>query len=108
MKDNNVFLKHISDEVNYIVKVTETIKHADLLGDETLKRAVLRSLEIIGEASKNFSKDFKEKHNDVQWKEISGLRDKLIHDYFGIDWEIVWDVVKNEIPALKDKLEKII
>ncbi len=69
------------------------------------QRACLRSLEVIGEATKNLSKEFKEKYPEVEWRKIAGLRDKLIHHYFGVKWEIVWDVVKNEIPAIKHKVE---
>ncbi len=73
--------------------------------DREEQRAWLRSLEVIGEATKNLSKEFKEKYPEVEWRKIGGLRDKLIHHYFGVKWEIVWDVVKNEIPAIKLKVE---
>src|SRR3989339_623219 len=74
---------------------------------ETLKRALSRSLEIIGEASKNLSDKFKNNHPEVEWKKIAGLRDKLIHSYFGVDWYTVWDVVRIKIPELKNQLEKL-
>ena len=79
----------------------------NLLKDETLKRALARSLEIIGEAAKNISEGFKEKHTDINWKELAGLRDKLIHYYFGLKWERVWDVIKNVIPDIEEKLKVI-
>lgn len=69
------------------------------------QRAWLRSLEVIGEATKNLSTEFKEMHPLVEWRKIAGLRDKLIHHYFGVKWEIVWDVVKNEMPSVKPKIE---
>ena len=108
MKDNLVFIKHILDEVNYILIETRELSFDKLIINETLKKALTRSLEIIGEASKNISSDFKEKHPDVEWKEMAGLRDKLIHFYFGVDWNIVWDIIKNKIPDLKNKLEKLV
>jgi len=77
------------------------------MDDETLKRALSRSLEIIGEASKNLSDKFKNNHPEVEWKKIAGLRDKLIHSYFGVDWYTVWDVVRIKIPELKNQLEKL-
>ena len=108
MKDDKVFIKHILDEVNYILKKTSKITFSQLEKDETLKRALLRSLEIIGGATKNLSNDFKNKNSIIKWKEIAGLRDKLIHFYFGVKWDIVWSVFKNKIPELKTKIETIL
>lgn len=79
-----------------------------MLIDEVLKRAFIRSLEIIGESTKNLSTDFREKHPDINWRELTGLRDKLIHYYFGIKLERVWDVIKNVIPNIESKLKKIL
>jgi uncharacterized protein with HEPN domain len=76
--------------------------------DETLKRAFVRSLEVIGEAAKNISSEFRQKHPDIEWRELTGLRDKLIHRCFGVQWEIVWDVVKNKIPQLRRRIEGIL
>ncbi|MBI4824678.1 MAG: DUF86 domain-containing protein [Nitrospirae bacterium] len=108
MRDDSAFVKHIIDEINYIIKETKDLDYATLTGNETLKRAVVRSLEIIGEATKNLSPEFKEKYPDVEWKEMAGLRDKLIHFYFGVDWDTVWDVIKNKIPELEGKLKKLL
>ena len=73
-----------------------------------MHRATTRSIEIMGEATKNISPDFRRKYREIEWKEIAAMRDKIIHFYFGIKWEIVLDVIKNKIPALKPKIEKII
>ena len=75
----------------------------DLMTDPVLERACLRSLEIIGEAVKNISDDLKNENPEIEWRKIAGLRDKLIHHYFGVDWEIVWNVIKNKIPENKKK-----
>ena len=103
------YLKHINDECLYILSV---IKHEtqkdDFLDDETLKRAVVRSLEIIGEATKNIPADFKLKWNEISWKNMAGMRDRLIHDYLGINYSIVWDVVKNKIPELSIQILEVI
>ncbi|OGC04025.1 hypothetical protein A2276_05350 [candidate division WOR-1 bacterium RIFOXYA12_FULL_43_27] len=107
MKDDGVFLRHILDEIDYLLKRTKTLTFDQLMDDETLKRALSRSLEIIGEASKNLSDKFKNNHPEVEWKKIAGLRDKLIHSYFGVDWYTVWDVVRIKIPELKNQLEKL-
>lgn len=82
MKDDKVFIYHIRDEIQYILKETKEIDFDSLMGNETLKRALIRSLEVIGEATKNLSKEFKERNPEIEWKEIAGLRDKLIHFLF--------------------------
>ena len=64
-------------------------------------------MEIIGEASKNISEEFKVKNKEIEWKELSGLRDILIHRYFGVDWKIIWDVLVNRIPGLEEKISKL-
>ncbi len=73
-----------------------------------MKRACSRSLEIIGEAVKNLSPDFKKRYKETEWKKISGLRDKMIHGYFGVNWDIVWDVIRNQIPKLREQVESIL
>ena len=100
-------LQHIRDEVNYILTTSKNLTFDDFSTNETLIRAFSRSLEIIGEASKKIPKSFKDKHTDIPWRQISGMRDKLIHDYFGVDLEIVWDVVQNRLPELKKQLIRI-
>jgi uncharacterized protein with HEPN domain len=67
---------------------------------------VVRNFEIIGEAVKNLSRDLKKRYNDIEWKDIAGMRDNIIHHYFGIKWDIVWSAVKDKLPELKDKIEK--
>ena len=103
------YLKHIRDESSYILSVItkDTIKN-DFLVNETLKRAVIRSLEIIGEATKKIPADFKLKWDSVNWKNIAGMRDRLIHDYMGVNYSIVWDVIKNKIPELHEQIVQII
>jgi uncharacterized protein with HEPN domain len=100
-------LQHIRDEVNYILNTSNNLSFDDFSNNQTLIRAFSRSLEIIGEASKKIPKSFKSKHPDIPWRQIAGMRDKLIHDYFGIDLEIVWDVVQNRLPELNDQLKVI-
>jgi uncharacterized protein with HEPN domain len=76
--------------------------------DEVLERACARSMEIIGEAVKQIPDSYRSDHPEIDWKSYAGLRDKLIHHYFGVDYALVWDVIKNELPELKNKLTKII
>ena len=102
------YLRHILDEIDYIEGIVCRVKQADFIADETLKRSFVRSIEIIGEAAKKIPSDFKNKYDDVEWKRIAGMRDRLIHNYFGVDYHIVWDVVTSKLPVLKQKIMQII
>jgi uncharacterized protein with HEPN domain len=102
------FLKHISDECAYLISVNKVLSKNDFLDDETLKRAVVRSLEIIGEATKKIPADFKVKRSSIQWKNMAGMRDRLIHDYIGVNYSIVWDVFNNKIPQLNDQISEVL
>jgi len=102
------FLKHIADECTYLLSVSKDLSKDDFLDDETLKRAVVRSLEIIGEATKKISADFKVKWSSIQWKNMAGMRDRLIHDYIGVNYSIVWDVFNNKIPELNDQIQDVL
>lgn len=76
--------------------------------DRKTQDAIIRNIEIIGEAVKNISENIKEKYQEVEWKEIAKTRDKLIHSYFGIDLDILWDIINMDIPRLKNKIKEII
>jgi len=96
------------DEMNYIIRKTKFISYEDFVNDETLTKAITRSLEIIGEATKNLSINFREKHPDIEWRALTGLRDKLIHNYWGVNFERVWDIIENLIPEIERKLKRIL
>lgn len=103
------YLMHIRDECNYIVNtMKEVSSFKDLMDDEDKKRGIVRSLEIIGEATKRIPADIKYKWNEMDWKAIAGMRDKLIHDYAEVDYDIVWNTVTHKIPELKLQIEKIL
>lgn len=102
------YLRHILDEANYLVETSSTLSKDDFMRDETTKRAFVRSLEVIGEATKNLPHEFREHHDDVDWRAIAGMRDRLIHGYFGVDYEIVWDVVENKIPDVRSIVKKLV
>jgi uncharacterized protein with HEPN domain len=109
MKKYIEYLKHIHNEIIFIEKFTSQITTIENLKDnEVLKRALTRSIEIIGEVIKNIPNDIRERYPEVLWKEISGTRDKLIHGYFDVDYNIVYNIIKAEIPILKKQVEKII
>jgi uncharacterized protein with HEPN domain len=101
VKREGIFLHHIMDEMEFLEEHCGSITYDDLIHDEVLKRSVLRSLEVIGEAAKNIPSSFRENHPDVPWKAMAGMRDRLIHAYFSVDWIIVWDVLTHEIPIQK-------
>ena len=108
LNKDEVYLRHIIDEITFLNDKFEKLRFEELMGDNLLQRASIRSLEIIGEAAKNVSDALKAEYPHVDWKKMAGLRDKLIHHYFGVDWDIVWDVVVNKIPDLKIQIMTIL
>ncbi len=108
-KDPLEYLRHINDECLFILSVSkEDLSKDDLVNNETLKRAIVRSLEIIGEATKKIPEEFKKKWDSINWKNMAGMRDRLIHDYMGINYSIVWDVIINKIPELSQQVIDVI
>lgn len=107
-KEPKEYLRHINDECIYIITVSKDLKYDDFLNDETLKRAVVRSLEIIGEATKKIPADVKVKWDTIPWKNMAGMRDRLIHDYMGVNYTIVWDVMKNKIPDMNKQISEFL
>ena len=96
------FLRHILQEADFLVGVTPRLTRALLEEDPVLQRAVVRSLEIIGEATKRVPAEIRDANPQVQWRSMARMRDRLVHDYFGTDLDIVWDVLQHKIPALRD------
>jgi uncharacterized protein with HEPN domain len=107
VKDDRVYLLHVRDATDRVLKYTAKGKGA-FLDDSKTQDAVVRNLEIIGEAVKNLSEGLKASHADIPWKAIAGMRDKMIHEYFGVNLQLVWDVVEQELPKLKRKIEAIL
>jgi len=108
MKDYTLFLQHILDSISRIETFTRKATKDKFLKDEMMHSAVIRQIEIIGEAVKNLPIEFIQKYPSVPWSAIAGTRDKLIHHYFGVDFDLLWDVViKKELSPLKLQIEKI-
>ncbi len=102
------YIRHILDEIDYLDSARQTTDRNRFLVDATLKRSFVRSIEIIGEAAKKLPDDFRRTHADIPWQKIMGMRDKLIHAYFGVDYGLVWDVVEHNLPELKNQLKTIL
>jgi uncharacterized protein with HEPN domain len=95
-------------EAKYLADRVATVEREEFSKDETLKRAFVRSIEIIGEAAKHVPDDFRALHPEIEWRAMAGMIDRLIHGYFGVDYELVWDVVVNKIPVLREALAAIL
>jgi uncharacterized protein with HEPN domain len=102
------YIRHILDEIDYILAHISDTDYDSFAKNPTLKRAFVRSLEIIGEASKRVPEDVKALQPDIEWRKVTGMRDRLIHDYFGVDYTIVWDVATNKLPDLRSKLQALL
>lgn len=107
-KKPDIFLFDIVKSIEEIERHTAGMSQADFLKDIKTQDAVIRRLEIIGEAVKNISPHFKSAYPRVLWQDIAGMRDILIHEYFGVDFDIVWDVVARNLPKLKKQIEKML
>lgn len=102
------YLRHILAEADYLIKESIGLTEDGFLADETFRRAFVRSLEIIGEAAKKVPEEFRAQHQGVEWRAMAGMRDRLIHNYFGVDYQLVWDIVQNRIPELRDRIASIL
>jgi uncharacterized protein with HEPN domain len=102
------YIHHILDEIDYILTQTSGMDYDSFAGNPTLKRAFVRSLEIIGEASKKLPEDVKAMQPDIEWRKVTGMRDRLVHDYFWVDYTIVWDVATNKLADLRSKLQLLL
>mgnify|MGYP001583732459 CR=1 FL=1 len=107
-KEYDLYLEDILESIEKIEKYTKEVNYAKFAKDTLISDAVIRNLEIIGEAVKKIPHEIRKKADKTEWKKIAGLRDILIHAYFGINKEIIWDIVTNKLPPLKNTIKEIL
>ncbi|MEW6067966.1 MAG: DUF86 domain-containing protein [Nitrospirota bacterium] len=107
-KDNLVYVDDILAAIEKIDRFCKDIKKEDFMKNELLMDAVVRNLEIIGEASSKLTTSFRKKHKEIEWRKIIGMRNRIIHAYDTVNFEIVWDAIYEDLPVLKRKLEEIV
>ena len=107
-RDYKVYLEDILEAIGKVREYTSGMSQATFFDDSKTVDAVVRNLEIIGEAVKNIPEEIRSQYPDVEWKKIGGLRDILIHEYFGIDVEIIWDILQVKLPILENQVKKIL
>lgn len=108
MRDYKLYLDDIIEAIKRIEKYTKDLAVEKFKKDDLIIDGVVRNLEIIGEAVKNIPANVKDKYSEIEWKKIAGLRDILAHEYFGVDLEILWDIVENKLPALKKEIFRLL
>ncbi len=107
-RDFRLYLEDVIESIGKIGRYTAALSLQQFSKDEKAVDAVVRNLEVIGEAVKKIPEEMRQKHAGVDWRKIAGLRDILIHEYFGIDLEIIWDIVQNKLPSLEESVREML
>lgn len=105
---DQIRLQHILDAINEIESYLVGIEFSEFMNNSMMKFACIKQMEIIGEASNHVSDDIKSQFSDIEWAQIIGMRNVFVHEYFGVDSNIVWQIIKDDLPELKEKVIKII
>ncbi len=108
MREIRDYLTDIKDECEYLINRTQNLTYEDFIKNEDLKKAFVRSLEVIGEAAKHIPKEIRQKYSQIPWRSIVGIRNKIIHEYFGVNYETVWQTIKERVPELYKIVKEII
>jgi len=107
-KNHKIFLEDILESIDRIEKYVKGKNKEEFLNNHEKQDAIIKRLEIIGEAVKNISPEIKKKHPEIPWKDMAGMRDILVHEYFGVVMDRVWDTAKNDIPKLKKQIKELL
>ena len=107
-KEPLVFIEHILESIKNIENFSQRLSKSKFARDRLRQSAIIREIEIIGEAVKNLPFDFTKKYSNIPWKGIAGMRDKITHHYFGLDLDTIWDIIKEDIPRLKKDIQNIL
>lgn len=107
-KDPGIFLKHILESIDAIEEYLEGVEEEEFYTSREKQDLIIRRLEIIGEAAKNIPEDFRKQDDNIPWKKMAGMRDVIIHQYFGINYKIVWDTVEKTLPLIKKQIMQVI
>lgn len=106
-EDSKIYIDHILENVKDIEEFSKNLTKNKLLKDKLRQKAIIRSIEIIGEAVKNLPESFKKNYSQLPWRKIAGTRDRIIHHYFGVDLDIIWEIIKKDLPTLKKQIQII-
>ncbi len=107
-RDNFILLEDIAEAIEKVLKFTKTMNYEAFVADDKTQDAVYRNFEVIGEAANQISEDFKNTYPEIEWKKISGLRNRIIHEYFGVDNEIIWNIIQSKLGYFKISIENIL
>ena len=107
-RDRSLLLEDMLESVEKIERFTDEMDYSSFIEDDKTIDAVVRNFEIIGEAANRLGKDFHDKHSEIEWSRIRGFRNRIVHHYFGIDYEIVWSIIENDLDDLKEQITDLL
>ncbi len=106
-RDPDLLVQDMLEAARKVQLYTAGLDHAAFLADQKTIDAVVRNLEVLGEAARQLPDDFTSRHSNIPWNQIAGLRNRIVHDYFGLDLEIIWQIIQNDLPSFNIRLEKL-